>query len=130
VAAQKADAGKGDLDAMQGDWAADRLVSDGIVVDDDNAQALFRTIKGDTYTVFRFRKKVSAGTFKLDATKTPRHIDLVPAGGPKGTVIHGIYKLEKGMLTICYGAPGKNRPAAFESKEGSGHTLSVWKKEK
>ena len=27
-------------------------------------------------------------------------------------------------------APGKDRPRAFASKEGSGHTLTVWKREK
>jgi uncharacterized protein (TIGR03067 family) len=130
LAADKDDPSRKDHDRMQGEWAAERFVSNGTALENDDAQAYFRTIKGDTYTVFRFRKKVGSGTFKLDATKTPKHIDLVPANMPKGTVIQGIYKLDNDTLTLCYAAPGKKRPAAFESKEGSGDTLTVWKKEK
>jgi uncharacterized protein (TIGR03067 family) len=128
-AAQKDDPGKKDQDAMQGDWAADRFVVSGTALEDDDAHAYFRTIKDNTYTVSRYRKKIGSGTFTLVPTRTPREIDLVPAGA-KGAVVKGIYKLDKGTLTICYAAPGKDRPAKFESKEGSGHTLTVWKKEK
>jgi uncharacterized protein (TIGR03067 family) len=130
VAAEKDDASKKDMDAMQGDWAAERMVRDGFAFPDDDAQAIFRTVKGDAYTMFRFRKKIGAGTFKLDATKTPKQIDATPTGGAKGMVVRGIYKIEKGVLTICFAMPGKDRPTAFEAKEGSGHTLTVWKKEK
>src|SRR5262245_28530421 len=97
-AEKKDNLGKKDLAAMQGDWAADKMVRDGMAFPDDDARALFRTIKGDAYTVFRFRKKIGSGTFKLDATKTPRHIDFVPAGVPKGVVILGIYKMENDTM--------------------------------
>jgi uncharacterized protein (TIGR03067 family) len=127
---QQGDRGKKDLEAMQGDWASERFVSSGTTLDDDDAQAYFRTVKGNTYTVFRYRKKVGSGTFTLDTSKTPAHIDLVPANAPKGTVVKGIYKLEKGTLTVCNALPGKERPKVFESKPDSGHTLFVWKKEK
>jgi hypothetical protein len=43
-----------DLEAMQGDWAVIEYVVDGIKSEDDNAQSLFRTIKGNHYTVFLF----------------------------------------------------------------------------
>ena len=130
LAAAKDDPNKKDQDAMQGDWACERFVVDGGALDDDNAQSIFRTNKGDDYTLYLFRKKIGGGTFKLDATKTPRQIDLIPEGKGKVAAAKGIYKLEKDTLTICAGAPGKDRPVAFESKMGSGHTLSVWKKEK
>jgi uncharacterized protein (TIGR03067 family) len=123
------DAAKKDRAAMQGDWAADSLMRDGTRADDDSAHSLFRTVKGDAYTTYLFRKKIAGGTFKLDASKTPRQIDITPEGG-KGVVIQGIYKIEKGTFTMCYAGPGGKRPTAFESKEGSGVTLIVWKKEK
>jgi uncharacterized protein (TIGR03067 family) len=124
------DAGKKDLDAMQGDWAGERLVRDGQTLEDDDAQALFRTVKGNAYTVQRFRKKAGAGTFTLDATKTPKQIDIVPDGAAAGVVIRGIYTVEGDRLTMCYAAPKQERPKAFESKEGSAHTLMVWVREK
>jgi uncharacterized protein (TIGR03067 family) len=129
LAAAKDDPNKKDQDAMQGDWACESYVVGGGALDDDNAQSIFRTNKGDTYTLYLFRKKIGGGTFKLDATKTPRQIDLIPEGKGKEATVKGIYKLQKGTLTICAGDPGKDRPAAFESKMGTGHTLSVWKKE-
>jgi uncharacterized protein (TIGR03067 family) len=127
--AEKDDSNKKDRDAMQGDWACESLTRDGFAFPDDDAQALFRTIKGDTYVVSRFRAKAGSGTFTLDATKSPKEIDLVP-DGPKKVVIKAIYKLEKDVLTICHAAPGAKRPTAFASKKDSGDTLTRWKKEK
>ena len=130
LAAAAPDANKKDLEAMQGDWAGESLVRDGQALEADDAQALFRTVKGNDYTVHRFRKKAGSGTFKLDATKTPKEIDVVPDGLPKGTLIKGIYKLEDGRLTMCYGGPKQDRPKEFAAKEGTGHTLAVWVREK
>jgi uncharacterized protein (TIGR03067 family) len=124
-----ADDGKKDLQAMQGDWVGEKMVRDGMAFPDDAAQALFRKVKGNAYTVHRFRTKAGSGTFKLDATKTPKQIDLTPDGGKAGT-IEGIYKIDGDTMTICYPAPKGKRPEAFESKEGSGVTLSVWVREK
>lgn len=123
------DAGKADRAAMQGEWACESLTRDGMKFPDDDAQSLFRTVKGDAYTVSRFRTKAGAGTFTLDATKTPREIDIVPDGPAKAT-IKGIYKIEKGVLTVCHAAIGARRPPAFESKKDSGETLTVWVREK
>lgn len=130
VADGKDDPSAKDREAMQGDWACDAFTRDGTRLEDDDAQAYFRTVKGNTYTVSRYRNKIGEGTFTLDATKSPPWIDLTPKGPKQLVVIRGIYKLEKGILTICYAPPGKDRPTTFDAREGSGHTLNVWKKEK
>jgi uncharacterized protein (TIGR03067 family) len=127
--ADKEDAGAKDREAMQGDWACESLTRDGMAFPDDDAQALFRTVKGDKYVVSRFRKKIGSGSFTLDAGKSPREIDVV-ADGPKKIAIKGIYKIEKDVMTICNGSPGGKRPTAFEAKKGSGDTLIVWTREK
>lgn len=129
LAADKDDPNKKDLDAMQGDWAGDKMTRGGFAMSDDDAGALFRTVKGEGYTLSRFRKKVGSGIFKLDASKDPKEIDIV-ADGPKKVTIKGIYKIDKDTMTMCYGAPTEERPKAFESKEGTGTTLIVWKREK
>lgn len=129
LVAAGADAGKKDREAMQGDWHCEKFVRDGQAASDDEAQALFRSVKGDAFTVFRFRKKGSAGKFTLDAAKSPKQIDFV-FEVPKAFTMKGIYKLEGDRLTLCYAGPGQERPKAFESKEDSGVSLTVWVKEK
>jgi uncharacterized protein (TIGR03067 family) len=93
--------------------------------------ALFRTVKGDRYTVSRYRKVAGKGTIKLDATKKPRTIDALPAvaAGNAGAIL-GIYEFDGNRLKLCFARPGMPRPTELRSKEGSGHTLTVWQREK
>jgi uncharacterized protein (TIGR03067 family) len=129
AAGETADPSKQDLERMQGDWAAESMIRDGQAFADADAQAFFRTVKGDAYTVYRFSKAAGKGTMKLDANKSPKTVDFVPDGG-KLPPIAGIYKLEGDTLTLCYAPPGKPRPATFASDPDSGLTLSVWQREK
>jgi uncharacterized protein (TIGR03067 family) len=133
VAADKPadDASRKDLDKMQGDWQAARMVLDGYQLPDDDAQVLFRTVKGDHYTVFRYDKVRGQGTVKLDATKKPRAVDAQPEGpaGAKGPLL-GIYEFDGDTLKMCFAPQGKERPKDFEAKQDSGHTLTVWRREK
>jgi uncharacterized protein (TIGR03067 family) len=124
------DASKRDREKMQGDWAAVSLVADGAKSADDEAQSLFRTVKGNGYTMFLFNKPLARYTFTLDATKEPKTIDVTPAGTAGGKTILGIYKLDGERWTICFAAPGKVRPKDFTSTEGSGQVLTVWEREK
>jgi uncharacterized protein (TIGR03067 family) len=130
AASPKEDAGKKDLEKMQGDWTAESMERDGMKLEADDAQAFFRTVKGNSYTVHRYSKKISAGTFRLDATKTPRTIDFMPDFPAKGKAILGIYRLDGDKLTLCYPAPGQPRPKEFSAKEGTGNTVAVWVREK
>jgi uncharacterized protein (TIGR03067 family) len=126
-----ADANKEDQAAMQGDWALATMISDGQTIPDDDCQGLFRTMKDDHYSVFRYDKVIAKGTFFLDATQKPRTIDFRPANAAPGAKpMLGIYKIEDGKLKICYARPGMDRPKQFSSTEGSKHTISVWQREK
>jgi uncharacterized protein (TIGR03067 family) len=132
VAADKpADANKQDLDKLQGDWGVAAQVIDGKKVADDEAQTLFRTVKGDTYTVSYYDKPIGKGTFTIDATAKPKTIDARPAGAAKDAPpLLGIYEVEGDTYRVCFAPAGKERPKDFASKAGSGHTLTVWKREK
>ena len=123
-----AGAGKKDLERMQGDWACDAYTTEGMELPADSAQALFRTIKGDTYAVFRFKKRIGKGTLKLDAGKKPKAIDALPDGGDKPLL--GIYEFDGDKLKLCFAGPGMGRPTAFTADAGSGRTLTVWVREK
>jgi uncharacterized protein (TIGR03067 family) len=132
VAAEPAaDANKKDREAMQGDWVAASLVSDGEKQSDDEAQTRFRTVKGDAYTVYAFDKPIGKGTFTLDATRKPKTIDARPEGAAKDAPpLLGIYEIDGDTFRACFAASGKERPKDFACKAGSGHTLTVWKREK
>src|SRR5262249_6754970 len=128
--APKGDDNAKDLKKMQGDWAMVSMIRDGQQVPDEAAQALFRTVKGNEYTVFRYDKPVAKGTFKLDASKKPKAIDLFLANAPKGAKpTLGIYEFDGEKLKLCYASPGKDRPAEFTSKEGTEQTMTVWERE-
>jgi uncharacterized protein (TIGR03067 family) len=122
------DPNKADLDKMQGNWAAVSMTVDGTTLSDDEAQSIFRTVKGDAYSVLLFSKVLGTGTFRIDATKTPKHIDAFP-GSRKGVTMKGVYELDGKRLRVCFSGPGKERPADLTSKSGSGRTLTVWERE-
>jgi len=127
----KEDAAAEDLKRMQGNWVVVSMEVDGLKVPDDDAMALFRSVKGDRYTVSRYRKVVGKGTIKLDATKKPRAIDALPAGATgEAKSLLGIYEFDGNKLKLCFARPGMPRPTEFSAKEDSGHTLTVWQREK
>jgi uncharacterized protein (TIGR03067 family) len=124
----QADPNKEDLGKMQGDWEAASMTRDGQKIPDDDAQALFRTVKGNEYTVFHFRKALGKGTFTIDATKKPKIIDAQPANLPQP--MYGIYEIDGNTFKVCFAGPGGERPTDFSAKKGSGHTLTIWEREK
>ena len=68
--------------------------------------------------------------FKLHGNTTPKGIDIMPNEGPfKGKSVPGIYKVEKGQLTICV-SNSETRPKSFDLKKGEKQTLIVLKKVK
>ena len=72
-------------------------------------------ITKDTIT-YKFGDKTTKLSYKLDATKKPKWIDLTE--GDKTTL--GIYELEGENLKICFPEGGKReRSTAFESKPNS-----------
>lgn len=123
------DAAAKDLKRMEGDWVVVSMEVDGLKVPDEDAMAFFRTVKGDSYTVSRYRKVAGKGTIRLDATKKPRAIDARPAGA-EGKSLLGIYQFDGNKLKLCFARPGADRPTEFVSKEGSGHNLTIWQREK
>ena len=72
-------------------------------------------VKGDEFVMsFGGEKKVAKIKLKPDAT--PAAIDLTPQDGPeKGKSFPGIYKLEKGVLTLAFSEKGA-RPKEFKSE--------------
>ena len=71
------------------------------------------------------------GTFKIDASKSPIALDMMPKGGNyDGKTLLGIVKVEGDVMTIEFAEPGKDRRVKFESAAGSGVVVEVCKKAK
>jgi uncharacterized protein (TIGR03067 family) len=86
------------------------------------------------------QKKASVtGTFKIDASKKPKHIDMsiTEADGLaerfKGMTAHAIYDLDGDTFKWCASQPGKDeRPSAFPAEEGEAkeHLYLVFRRAK
>src|SRR2546430_1528753 len=84
----------GDLKKVQGAWKRVSVTSDGRDYPEAAAQQQL-IIKGDSYTIKAKDHKDQEGTFRLDPSKMPKEIDIIPSTGPnKGKTLKGIYKLE------------------------------------
>ena len=125
--ARAADATAEDLARMQGDWMVAAMWSGGIKVPDDEAQALFRTVEGNRYTVSRYSKPSSTGTFQIDATASPKTIDSTPEVAKDKPPILGIYEFDGQTLRIANAQPGQPRPTTFKPRIG--HTVIEWQLE-
>ena len=111
---------KGDKD-LDGDWDVAKYVSDGLEVPPPPVRKGTHpvTIKGDAFA-FNIGDAATA-TIKVDASKTPRTMDLAFESGPrKGKIELAIYDVKDDELRICIAAPEKDRPTEFSSKMGSG----------
>jgi uncharacterized protein (TIGR03067 family) len=135
-AAPSDDASAADVERMQGDWMVTSMRIGGEEYPAVEAQALFRTVEGDQYSVSRYTKVISRGKFVLDATQTPKTIDSTPMAvdpskgdKPPAPLIRGIYEFDGKQLRICNARPGQPRPKDFSAKQFTGHTLIVWEPE-
>jgi uncharacterized protein (TIGR03067 family) len=118
------DDAKKDLDQMQGTWRRTSAQMNGQSLPEEALKNTTLTIKGDEYTLEEKGGETRKGTFKLDPSKSPKQIDLMPAEGPnKGKTLPGIYELDGDTLRYCINLQGKDRPTEFASKQGSGNAL-------
>jgi uncharacterized protein (TIGR03067 family) len=123
---------KKDRDPLQGTWTIVSMERDGKKVTAAD-KALTVTIKGSEYTfpsAGGFTKS-QEGTYKLDPSKDPKTLDVLPTDGPiKGKTFPGIYELDGDTLKACFDAAGKGRPTEFSAKPGSGRVLVIYRRQK
>jgi uncharacterized protein (TIGR03067 family) len=119
-------------DPTAGKWVIESVTIDGKANDARKGAVRVHTDGSYTLTPAKDSKaQPTSGTYKLDATKTPMTIDTSVKGGMyDGKTLLGIVKVDGDTMTIAFTEPGKERPKAFESKEGSGVVLVVHKKAK
>ena len=119
-------------DPTAGKWVIESVTRDGKADDDLNGAT--RVHDGGKYSVKPVagaKTPAVEGTFTIDATKSPATIDMKPGSGRyKDKTLLGIVKVDGDTLTVAFAEPGKDRPATFESKAGSGVVVAVHKKAK
>jgi uncharacterized protein (TIGR03067 family) len=126
---------KDDLAKLNGTWLTVSLVNDGkTLVDEKTPPKQEPTTKlvydGNTWMVKVGNKTVAKGTFKIDAAKSPKEIDIFDESGVKNEKTKlAIYEIDGDTYKYCLAPAGKPRPTEFASKEGNGHSLGVSKRE-
>jgi len=126
-----ADAVKKDMTLLEGDWSLVSGERDGQTIPEEFVKTGKRSVKDAETSVIINDMVVMKAKFKIDPIKKPKTIDYAVTDGPeKGKTVLGIYELDGDTVKFCFSAPDKERPSEFTAKEGSGRTLSLWKRNK
>ena len=111
---------KDDKALLQGEWTIVSVEAPAQVK--QNAERPYLTVKGDEWLQPSSAKLQL--TFKIDAAKTPKQLDLI---SQNGQTWQGIFKIDGDTFTLCRShGPGGERPTAFEG--GPGIMLMVFKR--
>lgn len=133
LAADKAadDAAKKESKSLQGTWRTTSFRHNGNTIPEENTKTWTLVIKDDRY-VLTIGDNTEEGTFKIDPTKKPKTVDVMPeTGGSKGKKRLGIYEVKDDEATLCVAAAGKeDRPTELVSDAGSENYLWTFKREK
>ena len=134
AASAQDDAVKRELVRMAGDWRLVRAEENGEAASEYVVKNLKCVIKGDQLAfegIGPLTDKASKLTIKIDASTTPKCIDLkVEAGSLKGDVLEGAYEWKGDELKFCLYFGKGNRPLEFSTNAGSNRVLFVLKREK
>jgi uncharacterized protein (TIGR03067 family) len=119
---------KRELDRLQGRWKLISGERDGSASVNLNTELVLTT---GTITLIVGGKEYPS-PYTINPSKNPKEIDIVKTSGPdKGKTSPGIYAWEEDEFKICFAnQPGGTRPTTFAAKQGSGHTLFVFRRVK
>jgi uncharacterized protein (TIGR03067 family) len=122
---------KNDKELLQGSWAVTGVEFDGMELPDGEARQAFKstvlTFQGDNLNNSQARD--TKGTFILDASKSPRTLDLIAEKDGTARRMYWVYELDGDTLRICFGPrSGDERPKEVTSRDK--HILLTLKREK
>jgi len=113
---------------IEGSWKLTSGEENGQDVSAEDVANSTLQIDGRNHTVTLANDEL-AGSHQLDTTANPMMIDSTDtAGAFAGQTLLGIFKVEDDQFTVCFAAPGDDRPDDFTTKQGTGAILHVWKR--
>jgi len=111
--------------AFQGTWTIVETKKEG-KKGEEPVSAPTVVFDGDKYRIKAGDKVVEEGTFKVDASKTPKQIEVAAtAGTDKGMRWHGVYELKDESLRAVVGPTDKDRPAKLEAPGPGTRTFTL-----
>jgi uncharacterized protein (TIGR03067 family) len=114
---------------LDGSYTVKKLTKGGMDAPDEVVKGFKSFVIKDGTIEFQIMDRTEKGKFVTDAKQKPAHIDLTPSTGPDADKTRkGIYKLEKGVLTICLNHDGE-RPKDFDEKGDGVATIVLEKKD-
>lgn len=127
--AQSADP-KADAKAVEGTWLPTSLELGGAKMQGDQFKGLQLILADGKYTL-KTPQGDDKGTYTIDATKSPKHLDIKGTEGPnKGKSFLCIYELGGDTLRVCYDLSGTTRPSEFKTKPMTQLFLAEYKRAK
>jgi uncharacterized protein (TIGR03067 family) len=131
------DDAQAEMKRLEGTWTTVSSTFDGKKMPDEKAKVVTFTMKAEGTWTMTNGKDTWGGTYTVDPSKKPKTGQFVGTTGKfKDSTTLDIYELDGDNLTFCYvivptgKESSKERPAKFESKEGSGQYLQILKREK
>lgn len=126
------DATRKDRMLLEGTWQVVSLEVNGEKSDPADARKLSVVNGADGIWSLRSEgNEVARGTNSLDASKSPKTIDLVPLDGDKkGELYKGIYEINEKTRRLCFAPALMARPTEFATQSGSQWILVTFEKVK
>ncbi len=129
--AVRADDADKELKKLEGVYAVKALTKGGKDAPKEVRDAVHEvSIKGDVLAIEVKGEGTKKAKIKVDPAKKPARIDITPQDGPdKDKTFPGVYKLEKGQLTLVFTEKG-DRPKDFKTEGEDEMKLVLTRKDK
>ena len=116
-------------DDLKGEWEVISFTGDGEEIPKDKSP-IAKLVFDKTKLTMTGDQKPKEFSYKLNASKKPKQMDLTPLSGPfKDKTTLAIYELSGDTLKLCvYNKESKERPAEFKSEKGSSLGLLILKR--